>query len=144
MPNTTCFEDFEGFILTSLHEHLDTHRSSELAFLKTIRQTADNVIGEARRNHEEYLNSGKDSMRFFKTILGKLVSLEESIFDIVDDTILYKPDNIIFKIKTRESVEIIFLFHIYNAIKEIKRCFEEFLPFPLEEYQFQTSLIKES
>lgn len=140
MPNTTCFEDFELFILTSLPEHLETNKGSETTFLKDLRQRTDNVRGEARRNHEESVDQGRDSMRFFYDLLRKLESLEGSIFTINNNEILYTPDNVL--CDARDSIEKIFLLHIFNAIQEIKDCFTGYLPLPPNDYQFQISLSK--
>ena len=72
MPDTKCYEDFEGFVLTSLSEHLEKTKGQETVFLKELLRLSAYVRGEARRNHEGYLNSGEDSTRFFYDLSKKV------------------------------------------------------------------------
>ena len=117
---------------------MEKTKGQETVFLKELLRLSEYVRGEARRNQEEYIGLGKESTRFFYDLSRKLETLSRSIFDITNDRILYKPLNIL--LDGRDAIEKVYLSHIYNAILEIKDCFESYLPIPAAEYTFQVSL----
>lgn len=124
MPSTEHLERFRDFILQPIG-NLRSNSDGELTtFISQLLEKYEYVLGEARRNEEEYSAEGKKSDGFFKDMLLKVSITEERLFVKTDRGLVYKPLG--YLIEKGGSPEDLYFDEIYAILQKVKDRFESY------------------
>lgn len=136
MFDTGQYEAYELCVTTPLAELIGDTGGSIIKFIRKLRLLTGNIRGEARRNLNELLSGGLDQNRFFGDLLGKVKRLEESIFVVSPERVLYQPDKTtVVEVNRYGNEEEAYAFFLFDTLQEINTYFSSYLTQPQNETQ---------
>lgn len=125
MPSTDQLDRFRDIVFLPIDYHIEKTNGDVLTLLKFNSIGFGNLVGEARRNFEEYQESRKKSSLFFSTLVRKVKEIKDSLFKTTDLGIEYIPTEVLINEigKPQES----YPFHIYQFILNVSKMYSEYL-----------------
>lgn len=125
MPSTGRLEEFRDFILQPIGTLIHNSNGELTTFCSQLVEKYENIVGEARRNDEEFLREGNNSERFFFDMMDKVSTIEKRIFEKKREDLVYKPSK---HLILGDCLEDRYLLEIYDIIQDTKEHFSTFLP----------------
>ena len=137
MPSTEQLEDFREFICQPLDQLIGNSKGMVSSFCSQLLKKYEYVIGEARRNKEEYLKEGNDPSLFLNDMKIKVGTTEEMIFKETKRGIIYRPLGCL--VEDKGNLRNLYLSEIYTITQKLKKYFEANLQKPSDNLIRRTS-----